>query len=73
MESRELIMRCRWGLRSGSRLGQNGNMTEGQGMVGDMTFRDSDRDVTRVGTWHDEDWGTKAWQDEGKDRDAGNY
>jgi hypothetical protein len=41
---------CGWGLGRGSGLGQDGDTTEGQGMAGDRTFRDSDRDVTRVGT-----------------------
>jgi hypothetical protein len=30
-------------LGSGSRLGKDGDATEGQGATGDMTFRDSDR------------------------------
>jgi hypothetical protein len=29
-----------------------------------------DRDMARMGTWHDEDWDGKAWQDEDKDREA---
>jgi hypothetical protein len=41
-------------------------------MAGDTTFRDSDRDIARVGTWHDEDRDTKARQDYNKDREAGN-
>jgi hypothetical protein len=49
MESRELMAWCEWGLGSGSRLGRDGNMTGEQGVVGDTTFRDSDRDVARRG------------------------
>jgi hypothetical protein len=29
-------------------------------MVEDVTFRDSDMDVTRASTWHDEDGDAKA-------------
>jgi hypothetical protein len=45
---------------------------DGQGMVGDITFHDSDMDMARVGTLHDEDWDAKAWQDEDEDMKAGN-
>jgi hypothetical protein len=47
-------------------------MMEGQGMVGDTTFHYLDRDVTRVGTWHDADGDVKAWQGEDEDREARN-
>jgi hypothetical protein len=40
---------------SGSRLRWDGDVTERQGIKGDVTFHDSERDVTRVGTSHDED------------------
>jgi hypothetical protein len=43
-------------------------MIEGQGMAGDMTFHDLDRDVARAGTGYDEDSHTNAWQDKDKDR-----
>jgi hypothetical protein len=43
---------------------------EGQGMVEGMTFHDSDRDVTRARTWHDEDGDAKAWQGEDEDGKA---
>jgi hypothetical protein len=46
-------------------------MMEGQGVLGDATFHDSDRDVTAAGTWHDEDGDAKAWQGEDEDREAG--
>jgi hypothetical protein len=42
-------------------------------MMGDMTFRDSDRDVARAGTRHDEDRHAKAWQDKDEDREARNW
>jgi hypothetical protein len=42
-------------------------------MVGDLSFCDSDRDVTRVGTWHDEDGDMKAWQGKDEDREAGRW
>jgi hypothetical protein len=71
MESRELMAGCRQGLGSGSRLGWDGDVMEGQGMAGDMTFHDSVRDVTRAGTGHDEDGDAQAWQGEDKDREAG--
>jgi hypothetical protein len=29
-------------------------------------------DMARIGTWHNEDWDEKAWQDEDKDREAKN-
>jgi hypothetical protein len=45
-------------------------MTVGQGMVGDVTFHDSDRDLTRTRTWPNEDRDTKACQDEDEDREA---
>jgi hypothetical protein len=48
-------------------------MVEGQGMVGEVTFCDSDRDVTRVGTRHDENSDAKAWQGKDEDRGAGNW
>jgi hypothetical protein len=41
--------------------------------VGDVTFHDSDIDVARVGTWHDEDRDARAWQDEDEDRVARNW
>jgi hypothetical protein len=37
-----------------------------------MTFHDSDRDVTRLGTWRIEDGDIKAWQGKDQDREAGN-
>jgi hypothetical protein len=72
MESRELTAGCGWGLGSRSGLGQDGDVMEGQGMAGDVTFCHSDRDMVRVGTWHNEDRDAKAWQDEDKDREARN-
>jgi hypothetical protein len=41
-------------------------------MAGDPTFHDSDRDIGGIGTWHNEDRDTKAWQNEDKYRKAGN-
>jgi hypothetical protein len=41
-ESRELIAGWGRGLGSGGRLGWDGDMMEGHGAVGDVTFRDSD-------------------------------
>jgi hypothetical protein len=38
-----------------------------------MTFHDSDRDVARMGTWHDEDGDMKAWQDKDEDREVRNW
>jgi hypothetical protein len=38
------------GTQGGRGLGQDGNMTEGQGVAGDMTFHNWDRDVARAGT-----------------------
>jgi hypothetical protein len=73
MESRKLVVGCGWGLGSGSRLGWDSNVMEWQGMVGDMTFHDADRDVTRAVIEDDEDWDAKAWQDEDEDREAGNW
>jgi hypothetical protein len=55
-----------------SRLGHDGDATEGQGMAADMTVWDSDSDVARVGTWHDKDRDAEAWQDQDEDREAGN-
>jgi hypothetical protein len=72
-ESRELVVGCGWGLGRGSGLGQDGDTTEGQGMAGDVTFHDLDRDVGRVWTWHHEDRDVKAWQDEDENREAGNW
>jgi predicted chitinase len=46
---------------------------EGQGIVGHITFHNSNRNMTRVATWYHDNWGIKAWQDEGKDMEAGNY
>jgi hypothetical protein len=43
MQSRELMVGYGYRLRSGSRLRQDGNVREGQGIVEDMTFYDSDR------------------------------
>jgi hypothetical protein len=43
VESRELMAGCGWELGSGSRLGRDGDMMEGQGIVEDTTFRNSDR------------------------------
>jgi hypothetical protein len=42
-ESRELTGGCGWELGSGSGLGKDGDVTEGQGAAEDATFRDSDR------------------------------
>jgi alpha-amylase/alpha-mannosidase (GH57 family) len=67
------VVGCGRGLGSGGRLGWDGDMMERQGVAGDMTFRHSDRDVARTGTWHDEDGDTKAWQDVDEDREAGNW
>jgi hypothetical protein len=39
-ESRELMVGCGWGLRDRSRLGQEGNTMDGQGMAEDVTFHD---------------------------------
>jgi hypothetical protein len=72
-ESRELIAGRGWGLGHGSRLRWDGDATEGQGVVGDATFRKSDRDVTRAGTRHDEDGDTKACEGEDEDREAGDW
>jgi hypothetical protein len=46
---------------------------EGQGIVGDTTFHDSDRDMAKVGTWYGKDWDMKAQQDEDEDREARNW
>jgi hypothetical protein len=62
---------CRWGFGSGSGLGGDSNTTEGQPMAVDMTFRNLDRDMTRVGTRHDEDRDAQAWQCRDEDREAG--
>jgi hypothetical protein len=70
-ESRELVAGCGRGFGSKSGLGRDGDAMEGQGVVGDATFRDSERDVTREGTRHDEDGDAKAWQGESEDREAG--
>jgi hypothetical protein len=35
-------------------------MMEGQGILGDMTFHNSDRDIIRAGTMHNEDGDMKA-------------
>jgi hypothetical protein len=48
-------------LGGGSGLGRHGDMTEGQGIMEDMTFHDSGRDMSRPGTWRDEDGDVKAW------------
>jgi hypothetical protein len=61
------------GFGSRSRLGRDGDAMEGQGIAGDGTFHDLDRDVARVGTWRDEDRDAKAWQDGDEDREAGNW
>jgi hypothetical protein len=42
-ESRELMAGCGQELRSGSRLGRDSDMIEGQGTVEDATFCYSDR------------------------------
>jgi hypothetical protein len=42
-ESREPVAGCGRELGSGSGLGRDGDVVEGQGMAEDMTFRDSDR------------------------------
>jgi hypothetical protein len=39
-ESREPAAGCGWGLGSRSRLGQDSDVMEGQGKVGDATFHD---------------------------------
>jgi hypothetical protein len=44
MESRELIVGYGQGLRTISRLGRDGNMIDGQGIVEDVTCGNSDRD-----------------------------
>jgi hypothetical protein len=72
MVSKELAVGCRPDFGSGSGLGQDSNVPEGQGVAGDATFRDSDRDVARAGTRHDEDRDAKAWQDKDEDTEAGN-
>jgi hypothetical protein len=43
----------------------------GQGVVGDATCRDLDRDVAGMGTWRDEDGDAKAWHDGDEDRGPG--
>jgi hypothetical protein len=63
---------CRWELGSGSRLGQDSNATEGQGIMGDVTFHNLDRDVARAAIRHGEDRDARAWQDEDEDREARN-
>jgi hypothetical protein len=40
--------------------------------MGDVTFHDSDRDATRVGTSCDEDRDVKAWQGKDEAREARN-
>jgi hypothetical protein len=45
---------------------------EGQGIVGDATSHDLDRDMGRAGSWLDEDGDPKAWQDDDEDREARN-
>jgi hypothetical protein len=42
-ESRELAAGCGWELGSRSRLRQDGDVMEGQGIVQDVTFHDLDR------------------------------
>jgi hypothetical protein len=42
-ESRELAAGCRWELGSGSGLGWDGDLMEGQGVAEDVTFRNLDR------------------------------
>jgi hypothetical protein len=37
-----------------------------------MTFHDLDRDMARMGTWHDEDGDVKAWHDKDEYREASN-
>jgi hypothetical protein len=73
MELRELVVRCGRRLGGGSGLRWDSDAMEGQGMVGDTTFHDLDRDMARVGTWCDEDGDVKAWQDEDKNRQARNW
>jgi hypothetical protein len=72
-ESRELMVGYRWGFGSSIGLGWDSNMMEGQGMVGDATLHDLDRDVARAGTWYNEDRDVKAWQGDNKDREAQNW
>jgi hypothetical protein len=55
-----------------SGLRWDSDMMEAQGMAGYRTFYNSGRDVARMGTWHDEDGDTKAWQDEDEYREARN-
>jgi hypothetical protein len=67
------------GTHSGVRMGtqewewawMDSDAMEGQGIVEDATFHDSDSDVTRARTWRDEDGDAKAWQGEDQDRKAG--
>jgi hypothetical protein len=42
VESREHVLWCGWGLGSRSGLGQYGNIAEGQGIIEDITFCNSD-------------------------------
>jgi hypothetical protein len=72
IESRELAAGCRWGLGIRSGLGWNGDVMEGQGLAGDATFHDLDRDVTREWTWPNGDGDAKAGQGEDENREAGN-
>jgi hypothetical protein len=72
MESRELIIVYRWELGSKSRLGQDDDVIEGQGIVEDVTFHNSDRGIARAGTWHDEERDMKVWQAKDEDREVGN-
>jgi hypothetical protein len=46
---------------------------EGQGIMGDITFHNLDRDVARAGIWHDEGRDARAWQGEDEDREARNW
>jgi hypothetical protein len=48
-------------------------MIEGQGMVGDTMFHNSDRDVARVEIQHAKDRDGKAWQDKDEVREARNW
>jgi hypothetical protein len=48
-ESRELTAGCGWGLSGRNGYGLDGDVMVGYGIAGDVTFRDSDRDMARQG------------------------